>query len=161
VLVEGRDPDGPVACRDDHDREVGESRIQFGISVLEASDGRHVRGGQPVKDEAAEPSRTLFVVADTSGMWLTLRVRPEDANRILPGQPVRFRHPGHVGPADWDPGEVVWISPAADEKTRMVPVRVQLDPGAASPGTHRVEFIVSAVGVEGIVVREKSVFMVR
>jgi polyferredoxin len=45
--------------------------------------------------------------------------------------------------------------------SRMVPVRVRLEPGAAPPGTHRVEFIVSAVGVEGVVVREKSVFIVR
>ena len=79
-----------------------------------------------VKDEATGPSQPLFVVADTARMWLTLRVRPEDAGRVKRGQPVRFRHPGHTGPAAWDPGTVVWISPAADEKTRTVPVRVDL-----------------------------------
>ena len=79
-----------------------------------------------VKDEAADPARPLFVVADTSRMWLTLRVRPEDADRLKPGQPVRFRHPGHAGPVGWDSGTVVWVSPAADEKTRTVPVRVDL-----------------------------------
>jgi hypothetical protein len=42
-----------------------------------------------------------------------------------------------------------------------VPVRLRLDAGAAPAGTYRVEFIVSAVGVENIVVREKSVFIVR
>ena len=45
--------------------------------------------------------------------------------------------------------------------SRMVPVRVRLAPGAAQPGTHRIEFVVSAVGVEGVAVREKSVFIVR
>jgi cytochrome c oxidase accessory protein FixG len=45
--------------------------------------------------------------------------------------------------------------------SRMVPVRLRLDAGAAPAGTYRVEFIVSAVGVENIVVREKSVFIVR
>lgn len=79
-----------------------------------------------VKDEATDPARPLFVVADTSRMWLTLRVRPDDAERIKPGQPVRFTHPGHAGPAAWDSGTVVWVSPAADEKTRTVPVRVDL-----------------------------------
>jgi cobalt-zinc-cadmium efflux system membrane fusion protein len=79
-----------------------------------------------VKDEAADPAKPLFVVADASRMWLTLRVRPEDADRVKPGLPVRFRHPGHAGPAAWDPGTVVWVSPAADEKTRTVPVRVDL-----------------------------------
>jgi hypothetical protein len=36
-----------------------------------------------------------------------------------------------------------------------------VQPGAAQPGTHRIEFEVSAVGVEGVAVREKSVFIVR
>ena len=79
-----------------------------------------------VKDEAADPAHPLFVVADTSRVWLTLRARPEDADRVKPGQPARFRHTGHTGPVEWDIGTVVWVSPAADEKTRTVPVRVDL-----------------------------------
>jgi cobalt-zinc-cadmium efflux system membrane fusion protein len=79
-----------------------------------------------VKDEATDPARPLFVVADTRRMWLTLRMRPEEAGRVKPGQAVRFRHPGHTGPVVWDSGTVVWVSPAADEKTRTVPVRVDL-----------------------------------
>lgn len=78
------------------------------------------------KEEMAEPARPLFEVADTSRMRLTLRVRSEDANRVKPGFAVRFRHTGHVGPDRWDRGTVVWVSPAADEKTRTVPVRVDL-----------------------------------
>ncbi len=71
--------------------------------------------------EAAGPDRPLLVVADTRRMWLTLHVRGEEAERIKPGLSVRFRHDGHdVG----DTGTVAWISPAADEKTRTVPVRV-------------------------------------
>ena len=76
--------------------------------------------------EATDPTRPLFVVADAAGMRLTLRVRPEDADRVKPGQPVRFLHTGHVGPAGWDAGRVAWVSPAADETTRTVPVRADL-----------------------------------
>jgi cobalt-zinc-cadmium efflux system membrane fusion protein len=79
-----------------------------------------------VKDEATGPGRPLFVVADTSRMRLTLRIRADDAQRLKPGQPVRFIHSGHSGPTAWDAGTVVWVSPAADEKTRTVPVRVDL-----------------------------------
>lgn len=79
-----------------------------------------------VKDEATDPAKPLFVVADTGKMRLTIHVRPDDAGRIQPGQPVRFQHAGHSGPTKWDSGTVVWISPAADEKTRTVPVRVDL-----------------------------------
>ena len=45
--------------------------------------------------------------------------------------------------------------------SRMVPVRLRVQPGAVAAGTHRIEFVVTAVGAEGIEVREKSVFMVR
>lgn len=76
-----------------------------------------------VAGELADPSKPLFTVADTSRMWLTLKARLEDANRIKPGARVRFQHPGHDGS---DEGTVDWVSPAADEKTRTVAVRVDL-----------------------------------
>jgi hypothetical protein len=44
---------------------------------------------------------------------------------------------------------------------RMVPVRVRAMGGVTPPGTHRIEFVVSAVGTQAVVVREKSVFIVR
>jgi len=45
--------------------------------------------------------------------------------------------------------------------SRMVPVRVRVDPEAAGAGTYPIIFVVTAVGVEGVSVREKSVFIVR
>ncbi len=45
--------------------------------------------------------------------------------------------------------------------SRMVPVRVRVPPGEVQPGTHRIDFVVSAVGTDGVAVREKSVFIVR
>ena len=45
--------------------------------------------------------------------------------------------------------------------SRMVPVRVRVPLGEARPGTHPIEFVVSAIGDEGVAVREKSVFIVR
>jgi cytochrome c oxidase accessory protein FixG len=45
--------------------------------------------------------------------------------------------------------------------TRMVPVRLRIDAGAARPGSHRIEFEVGAVGDAGVAVRERSVFLVR
>ncbi|HTU20940.1 MAG TPA: efflux RND transporter periplasmic adaptor subunit [Gemmataceae bacterium] len=74
-----------------------------------------------VAEERADPSKVLFVVADTRKMWLLLNVRPEDADLLKPDQPVRFRHDGH---ASWDEGTVSWVSLSADEKSRTVPVRV-------------------------------------
>lgn len=99
-----------------------------------------------VPGEATDPARPLFVVADTSRMWLILRVRLEDANRVKFGQSVRFRHAGHATP---DTGTVAWISPAADEKSRTVAVRVEL-PNAA--GKHHAH----TFGTAQIVLREEK-----
>ncbi|HJS38346.1 MAG TPA: cytochrome c oxidase accessory protein CcoG [Burkholderiales bacterium] len=57
------------------------------------------------------------------------------------------------------PGEtVVEIDGAA---SRMVPVKVQIAPGAAGAGTHRIEFAVQSTDEASVAVREKSVFIVR
>src|SRR5262249_4825626 len=62
--------------------------------------------------------------ADPRRMWLTLNVRAEDARRVRPGQPVRFRPDGDPEEAA---GKVAWVSTAVDEKTRTVKVRADLD----------------------------------
>ena len=46
-------------------------------------------------------------------------------------------------------------------ESRMVPVRVRLQPGAAQPGSHRIEFNVRAIDADDVAVREKSVFIMR
>jgi cytochrome c oxidase accessory protein FixG len=61
------------------------------------------------------------------------------------------------------PGIHVWGGSTAGvpaTTSRMVPVRVRIDPGQA-PGSYPVEFTVSALGVEGVTVREHAVFIVR
>lgn len=92
------------------------------IAITAPFDGE-VIAKAAVAGELADPAKPLFTVADISRMWLTLKARLEDANRIKPGARVRFQHVGHEG---WDDGTVDWISPAADEKTRTVAVRVEM-----------------------------------
>src|SRR5262249_25662000 len=84
--------------------------------------------GEVVSQEAtpgqsADPTKPLFVVADTRRVWLTLRVRYEDAQHVRIGQPIRFQAVDQTKSVE---GTVAWISPGADEKTRTVPVRVEL-----------------------------------
>ncbi len=112
----------PTALAKELAGKTGSSNL---LPVLAPLDGVVV-SASAVKDEATDPSKPLFVVADTGKMRLTIHIRPDDAGRIQPAQPVRFQHAGHAGPTKWDSGTVVWISPAADEKTRTVPVRVDL-----------------------------------
>ncbi len=57
------------------------------------------------------------------------------------------------------PGEaLIEVDGAA---SRLVPVRVRIEPGAAAAGTHRIDFGVEATDDPGVAVREKSVFIVR
>ena len=46
-------------------------------------------------------------------------------------------------------------------ESRMVPVRVRVDPGQVAPGTHKIHFSVRAIDDERVAVEEKSVFIVR
>jgi polyferredoxin len=46
-------------------------------------------------------------------------------------------------------------------QSRVVPVRVRISQNQAVPGTHPIEFHVTAIGADDIAVREKSVFIVR
>jgi cobalt-zinc-cadmium efflux system membrane fusion protein len=84
-----------------------------------------------VVGEQADASKTLFEVADTRQMWLTLGVRQEDAGLIrardeakgAAGHAVRFRP---EGAAQEVAGEAAWVSTAVDERTRTVQVRAVL-----------------------------------
>ena len=71
----------------------------------------------------------LFVIADLQRMWLTLHVRQEDARHVRAKQAVRFR-PDKESPEVV--GEVGWISPTVDERTRAIAERVAREARARS-----------------------------
>jgi cobalt-zinc-cadmium efflux system membrane fusion protein len=98
-----------------------------------------------VTGEVVAPGKVLFVVLDNRQLWLNLNVRLEDARLVKVGQAVRFRPDGQPEEAQ---GQVNWVSPAGDEKTRTIQVRAALDNAA---GTLRA----STFGVGRIVLREE------
>jgi cobalt-zinc-cadmium efflux system membrane fusion protein len=81
---------------------------------------------QVVAGEGVDDSRTLFVIADTRRMLLTLHVRQEDARLVARGQAVRFRPDGLAGLPEAT-GAVAWVSTGVDRRTRTVEVRAELD----------------------------------
>jgi cobalt-zinc-cadmium efflux system membrane fusion protein len=116
-----------------------------------------------VPGEQVDASKTLFVLADTRQMWLTLNVRVEDARFIrardeatkTPGQEVRF---SSEALPDEIKGEVVWISTSVDEKTRTVQVRVNLpNSGALRANTFGTGKILLREEKEAIIVPSESV----
>ncbi len=77
-----------------------------------------------VAGEVVNATNILYTVADPRHLWLLLNVRPEDARYVALGQAVRFRTDENATDAA---GNVAWISPAVDEQTRTLRVRVVLD----------------------------------
>jgi cytochrome c oxidase accessory protein FixG len=62
------------------------------------------------------------------------------------------------------PGIHVWgesIIGVGAATSRSVPVKLRIPADAAQPGSHRIEFQLRAIGVEGVEVHETSVFVVR
>jgi cobalt-zinc-cadmium efflux system membrane fusion protein len=77
-----------------------------------------------VAGEQVDAGKTLFVVADVRRMSLVLDLRQEDAARVAVGQDVVFR-PDDGGDAVG--GTVAWVSTEADERTRTVRVRADVE----------------------------------
>jgi len=78
-----------------------------------------------VDGEVVDVKSQLFDVADTSHLWLMLNVRQEDAKYLALGQKTLFRTSSSQTDME-SKGAVSWISPNADDVTRMVKVRVDL-----------------------------------
>jgi cobalt-zinc-cadmium efflux system membrane fusion protein len=74
--------------------------------------------------EAIESASELFTVGDLSSVWVHFDVFEKDLGRVAVGQSVRFRV-RDLGPVEFQ-GEVIWIGPEVNDRTRTVPVRAQV-----------------------------------
>jgi membrane fusion protein, heavy metal efflux system len=99
-----------------------------------------------VAGESVDPTHVLFAVANLDPLWLMLDVHFEDVQYLRNGQAVHFRPDG----AKTEPtGTITWISPEADERTRTVKVRVQMDNADHS-------LVVRAFGCGRVVLRQEK-----
>ena len=78
-----------------------------------------------VAGEVIEPSKPLFVIADTTRMWVTADMPMAEARRVSMGQTVTFRPDG--APDQAATGKLSWISTAVDDQTRTVKVRADVE----------------------------------
>ncbi len=74
-----------------------------------------------VLGEAVDTSKALFEVADLSQMWIELSVPVEHAASIRKGTRIKVSLRSLEGPPI--EGEISWVSPLTDERTRMVRAR--------------------------------------
>lgn len=91
---------------------------------LAASFDGVVVGRAVVTGEVVDSSHTLFEIADTTRMWITMDVLQADAHRVAVGEEVNFR------PDDARDevvvGHVTWIATAVDETTRTIRMRADV-----------------------------------
>lgn len=75
--------------------------------------------------EAVQEAQPLFVLADLSRLWLVASVAERDLPALRENQAVLFTVDGL--PGNSFSGRLTWISSQVDDKTRLVPVRADLD----------------------------------
>jgi cobalt-zinc-cadmium efflux system membrane fusion protein len=93
------------------------------LPLLASQDGAVVMR-QAVRGEMVDSARVLFTIAALDPLWLMLDVHFEDVERLRNGMTVSFRPDGAKTESI---GRVAWIGHEADEKTRTVKVRVDVD----------------------------------
>ncbi|HZU38038.1 MAG TPA: efflux RND transporter periplasmic adaptor subunit [Gemmataceae bacterium] len=111
--------------------ELGSTTTTSNLLPIKASLDGVVVQRQAVPGQVVDSSKTLFVVADPSRLWLTLHVKQEDLKPfrqqdpqlLLGGKTVRF-HPD--GTSRQIAGTITWVGTAADLRTRTLPVRAAL-----------------------------------
>jgi cobalt-zinc-cadmium efflux system membrane fusion protein len=74
--------------------------------------------------ESVDDADVLFVIVDTSDMWLMANVHERDLRLLRLGLPAHFSVDGMPG-AGFE-GKVAWISSQVDERTRTVRLRAHL-----------------------------------
>ncbi|MEZ5943936.1 MAG: efflux RND transporter periplasmic adaptor subunit [Planctomycetaceae bacterium] len=93
------------------------------IPVLSPLDGIVVKS-EMVAGEVVDTNSLMATVADPRQMWLILNVGQEDTRFIRNGLPVRFSPDNGAAEVN---GTISWISPAVDQKTRTLQIRILLD----------------------------------
>lgn len=81
-----------------------------------------------VAGEAVEAGKVLFVVADTSRMWIVVDLPLNELGCVRLGNELEFTAEGLQGAPVG--GKITWISTEVDERTRTVQVRAEVDNGS-------------------------------
>jgi cobalt-zinc-cadmium efflux system membrane fusion protein len=116
---------------DDLARELGPQTATANLLPVRAPFDGVVVARQAVLGTTADPTKTLFIVADPRRLWLTLNVpqdslkpfREKDPQRLLAGKPVRFLPDGGTEEIT---ATISWVSASVDDRTRTLQVRAEL-----------------------------------
>ena len=107
---------------------------------------RHATAG-----EVAAPEQDLFVIADIDPVWVVGRAYESDLPQVRVGAPAMVRLKAYPE-RSWE-GNIAYVAPTLDERTRTAEVRVELanPDGVLKPGSFATILPVGAAGNAGAV----------
>ena len=115
-------------------RRIRESGEPAETLVLRAPRAGVVIDRQVVEGAAVARGAQLYALADLSRVWVQAEVFERDLPWVRKGQVVRLRS---EGTAESFEGQVAFVDPALDRRTRTARVRIEVDNPEAADGTRR------------------------
>lgn len=101
--------------------KAGSSQADGSYDLLAPAAGR-VTTDDFLVGERVEPGRTLFTLVKEDSVWVEAQMAPADAEKVQPDDTVRvLAHDTSL------PGTVIQRSHQTNERTRTVPVRIEVD----------------------------------
>ena len=100
---------------------AGSTHADGSYALLAPTDGR-ITTDQFLVGERVEPGRTLFTLVKEDSVWVEAQLSPADAGRVSAGGGARILVHGTSLP-----GKVVQRAHQTDERTRTVPIRIQVN----------------------------------
>jgi cobalt-zinc-cadmium efflux system membrane fusion protein len=101
--------------------KAGSAKADGSYDLLAPAAGR-VTTDEFLVGERVEPGRTLFTLVKEDSVWVEAQMAPADAEKVKPDDTVRvLAHDTSL------PGTVIQRSHQTNERTRTVPVRIEVD----------------------------------
>ncbi|MCE5232300.1 MAG: efflux RND transporter periplasmic adaptor subunit [Mizugakiibacter sp.] len=101
--------------------KAGSAQADGSYDLLAPANGR-VTTDDFLVGERVEPGRTLFTLVKEDSVWVEAQMAPADAEKVKPNDAVRvLAHDTSL------PGTVIQRSHQTNERTRTVPVRIEVD----------------------------------
>jgi len=115
-----------------------------------------VVGRQATQGDYVKTGSVLYTIADLDRVWVVLEAFESDLALLRSGQPVDFSTRAYPGRA-FD-GEILFIEPVLDERTRTVQVRVEVEniDGLLKPGMLVTGMVAVTVDAEGQPVTDQA-----
>lgn len=115
-------------------KQLGKPKVTPPTFVQKHYELRAEQAGLVIKDDfvlgqVVNPEDVLLVISDMDHLWVEANIKPNDANKIMIGSKAFISAGDSARPLQ---GKVISIGRILDEKTRTLPVRIEVNTAGAS-----------------------------